>query len=143
MIEQTFIDVADLFDVERNHTFGHSRVQPLLAFRDMVLAATPADLQKSASYFAAGIKGRPDEASYQDHICREGALALEPEHVSAYALTIEAGTPLDVEAARRGTSIYYPGKVIPMLPEALSLKLPRRRTASPRTTLTGTTRRAG
>jgi uncharacterized protein len=25
-----------LFDVERNHTFGHSRVQPLLAFRDII-----------------------------------------------------------------------------------------------------------
>lgn len=27
---------------------------------------------------------------------------------------------LDVEAYRRGTSIYYPGRVVPMLPEALS-----------------------
>jgi predicted TIM-barrel fold metal-dependent hydrolase len=25
-----------LFDVERNHTFGHSRVQPLFAFRDLI-----------------------------------------------------------------------------------------------------------
>ncbi len=33
---------------------------------------------------------------------------------------VDAGSPLDVEAARRGTSIYYPGKVVPMLPEALS-----------------------
>ena len=30
------------------------------------------------------------------------------------------GSALDVEATRRGTSIYYPGRVIPMLPEALS-----------------------
>jgi ribonuclease R len=30
------------------------------------------------------------------------------------------GTKLDDEALRRGTSIYYPGRVIPMLPEALS-----------------------
>jgi ribonuclease R len=33
---------------------------------------------------------------------------------------VRFGQPLDVEAARRGTSIYYPGKVVPMLPEALS-----------------------
>jgi ribonuclease R len=33
---------------------------------------------------------------------------------------VRTGSALDVEATRRGTSIYYPGKVIPMLPEALS-----------------------
>ncbi|HEY4220944.1 MAG TPA: RNB domain-containing ribonuclease, partial [Myxococcota bacterium] len=33
---------------------------------------------------------------------------------------VTQGTALDVEALRRGTSIYYPGKVLPMLPEALS-----------------------
>ncbi|MBI1945605.1 MAG: ribonuclease R [Deltaproteobacteria bacterium] len=33
---------------------------------------------------------------------------------------VRQGSPLDVEAVRRGTSIYYPGKVVPMLPEALS-----------------------
>ena len=27
---------------------------------------------------------------------------------------------LDKEAARRGNSVYFPGKVVPMLPEALS-----------------------
>ncbi|HXG50402.1 MAG TPA: amidohydrolase family protein [candidate division Zixibacteria bacterium] len=30
-----------LFDVERNHTFGHSRIQPLLAFRDIVANGIP------------------------------------------------------------------------------------------------------
>jgi uncharacterized protein len=31
----------DLFDVERNHTFGHSRIQPLMAFRDLIANKIP------------------------------------------------------------------------------------------------------
>ena len=37
--------------------------------------------------------------------------------VSSY---VERGTALDAEAKRRGTSVYFPGRVIPMLPEVLS-----------------------
>jgi benzoyl-CoA 2,3-epoxidase subunit B len=31
----------------------------------------------AASYFANGLKGRPDESQYEDHLCREGSCALE------------------------------------------------------------------
>ena len=37
--------------------------------------------------------------------------------VSAY---VRPGTALDAEAVQRGTSVYFPGFVVPMLPEALS-----------------------
>jgi benzoyl-CoA 2,3-epoxidase subunit B len=29
-----------------------------------------------ASYFASGVKGRPDEAKFGDHLCREGAMTI-------------------------------------------------------------------
>ncbi|HWP57804.1 MAG TPA: amidohydrolase family protein [Candidatus Acidoferrales bacterium] len=35
-----------LFDVERNHTFAHSRIQPLLAFRDLVANRIPEQFPK-------------------------------------------------------------------------------------------------
>ena len=31
----------------------------------------------AASYFANGIKGRPDETNFEDHVCKEGAMALD------------------------------------------------------------------
>ncbi len=33
--------ILDLFEVSRNHTFGHTRVMPLLAFRDLVANKVP------------------------------------------------------------------------------------------------------
>ena len=41
-------------------------------------------------------------------------------HVADVAHFVRAGGPLDTEAKRRGTSVYLPGRVIPMLPELLS-----------------------
>ena len=41
-------------------------------------------------------------------------------HIADVSFFVKNGTPLDEEAAKRGNSTYFPGFVIPMLPEILS-----------------------
>ena len=41
-------------------------------------------------------------------------------HIADVAAHVRPGSPVDAEAHRRGTSVYVPGAVEPMLPEALS-----------------------
>lgn len=59
-----------------------------------------------------------DDAVYCEVNARGGfQLLVAIADVSHY---VPAGSALDQEAAKRGNSVYFPGKVIPMLPEALS-----------------------
>jgi len=58
-----------------------------------------------------------DDAVYCEPRGKGWRLLVAIADVSHY---VEPGTALDAEARLRGNSVYFPGRVIPMLPEALS-----------------------
>lgn len=65
----------------------------------------------------------PDDArDYDDAISLEvsGSHFTLGVHIADVAHFVVEGTPLDAEARERGNSVYFPRKVIPMLPEVLS-----------------------
>ncbi|MGF1612906.1 MAG: ribonuclease R [Gammaproteobacteria bacterium] len=61
-----------------------------------------------------------DDAVYCHKTARGWRLLVAIADVSAY---VGSATALDGEAYRRGNSVYFPGRVIPMLPEVLSNEL--------------------
>jgi ribonuclease R len=66
----------------------------------------------------------PDDAKdYDDAISLRQLESGEWElgvHIADVSHFVPTGTPLDDEASKRGNSVYFPGFVIPMLPEILS-----------------------
>jgi len=63
-----------------------------------------------------------DSRDFDDAVCctstpKGWKLLVAIADVSAY---VKPGTPLDLEAYNRATSVYFPDRVVPMLPEVLS-----------------------
>ncbi|MCH9671242.1 MAG: ribonuclease R [Gammaproteobacteria bacterium] len=58
-----------------------------------------------------------DDAVYCEPTGKSWRLWVAIADVSAY---VEVDSAIDVEAKERGTSVYFPGRVVPMLPERLS-----------------------
>jgi ribonuclease R len=79
----------------------------------------------------------PDARDFDDAISlrplRQGRCELGV-HIADVAHFVRADDPLDVEARARGTSVYFPGCVLPMLPERLSNDTCSLRSGEPRLT---------
>ncbi len=79
----------------------------------------------------------PDARDFDDAISVE-ALAdgkfLLGVHIADVAHFVTPGGPVDQEARRRGTSIYFPSLVVPMIPEVLSNRVCSLQPGEPRLT---------
>ncbi len=76
------------------------------------------DLRKLPLVTIDGADARDfDDAVYAKRTSKGWRLLVAIADVSAY---VQAGSVLDAEAVNRATSSYFPNRVIPMLPEALS-----------------------
>jgi ribonuclease R len=83
-----------------------------------VMAAGRRDLRDLALVTIDGADARDfDDAVFAQRRGNSWRLVVAIADVATY---VTPGSPLDREALNRGTSVYFPQRVIPMLPEALS-----------------------
>jgi len=86
---------------------------------DPAEAARRMDLREKLIFTIDGYDARDFDDAVSLETMENGHMLLGV-HIADVSHYVTPGSPLDDEAYRRGTSVYYPGHVVPMLPVALS-----------------------
>lgn len=106
---------------ELPHEFSAAALREAASFGDRVDPAEVANRVDLRDMPLVTIDGEDakdfDDAVYAEHHPQGFRLVVAIADVSHY---VRPGTALDVGAVERGTSVYFPTRVIPMLPHALS-----------------------
>jgi ribonuclease R len=77
------------------------------------------DLRELATFTVDPVTARDFDDAVSAERLQDGAVRVWV-HIADVSAYVREGSPVDVEARERGTSVYVPGAVEPMLPEALS-----------------------
>lgn len=116
------VDVQMRLVIEKHslpHIFSDATLEQVTNISDDILPGTGRlDLRDIQHITIDGETAKDFDDAIAVQKTRKGfRLYVSIADVSHY---VQAGSPLDKEAYLRGTSIYFPGRVIPMLPERLS-----------------------
>jgi ribonuclease R len=119
---------VDLEIVIRMHDLPHRFPQEVVEESELF----PASLAEPDLRGRADFRGRP-VVTIDGETARDFDDAVEVEktpkgyrlgvHIADVSHYVREGTALDAEGRWRGTSVYFPGRVVPMLPERLSNSL--------------------
>ncbi len=114
------VEIA-IVDHDIPHLWPEAALAQAEAYGDSIPEAAKAgrvDLREMPLVTIDGITARDfDDAVYCE---RRGANFRLYVAIADVGYYVPPGSPLDIEAQKRGNSVYFPDRVIPMLPEALS-----------------------
>lgn len=117
---------VDVEIIIRKHHLPHVFPAPVLAEAEEISQTVPAQESSRRRDFRAlpivTIDGETAK-DFDDAVCvlplANGNVQLQV-HIADVSHYVVANSPLDREARLRGTSVYFPDRAVPMLPEALS-----------------------
>ncbi|HET7437653.1 MAG TPA: ribonuclease R [Thermoanaerobaculia bacterium] len=117
---------VDIEVVVRKHHIPHNFPQEVLDHAESIATEVPeeeiakrVDLRDRNIVTIDGETAKDFDDAVEVQLLPNGNYLLGV-HIADVAHYVTEGSPLDKEAFERGTSVYFPGRAIPMLPERLS-----------------------